>query len=103
MINIDQLQLGQILVPINVVLVQSFLLHSSPVANDVLWVREEQGTAKQWRALQQPHICKFRTWILINIDQLHHVKISWHSYRVFNNTVTSWFQDSVEPYGPLYD
>jgi hypothetical protein len=41
------------------------------VANDGLWVKQEQGTAKQWWALQQPHICEFKTWILINIDQLH--------------------------------
>jgi hypothetical protein len=43
-----------------------------------LWVKEEQATAKQWWALQQPLICEFRTWILLNIDQLHHLKISWH-------------------------
>jgi hypothetical protein len=31
----------------------------------------EIGTsrAKQWWALQQPHICEFKTWIKINIDQ----------------------------------
>jgi hypothetical protein len=56
-------------------------LHSSPVANDGLWVKEEQGRAKQWWALQQPHICNFRAWITINIDQLHHLKISWPSYK----------------------
>jgi hypothetical protein len=50
-------------------------LHSSQVANDGLWVKEEQGTAKQEWALQQPHICKFRTWVMINIDQLQLRKI----------------------------
>jgi hypothetical protein len=45
------------------------------VANDGVWVKQEQATAKQWWALQQPHICEFRTWIMINIDQLHHSKI----------------------------
>jgi hypothetical protein len=53
------------------------------VANDGLWVKQERGTAKQWWALQQPHICEFKTWIMINIDQLHHLKISWHSYMCF--------------------
>jgi hypothetical protein len=42
------------------------------VANDVLWVKLEQETAKQWWALQQPHIFEFKTWIMMNIDQLHH-------------------------------
>jgi hypothetical protein len=65
MINIDQLQLRKILVPIHVVLVQSFWLHSSPVANDGIWVKQEHGTAKQWWALQQAHICEFKTWIMI--------------------------------------
>jgi hypothetical protein len=48
MIIIDQLQLGKILLPIHVLLLQSLLLHSSPVANDGWWVKNEQGTAKQW-------------------------------------------------------
>jgi hypothetical protein len=47
------------------------------VANDGLWVKEEQGAAKQWWALQQPHICKFMTGIMINVDQLHYFKIIW--------------------------
>jgi hypothetical protein len=71
---------GQMLVCIHVVLLQSLWLHSSPVANDGLWVKEEQGTAKQWWALQQPHTCNFKTRIMINIDQLATLfKISWHS------------------------
>jgi hypothetical protein len=37
------------------------------------------GTAKQWWALQQLHIFNFRTWIMIDIDQLHYLQISWHS------------------------
>jgi hypothetical protein len=52
-------------------------LHSSPVANASLWVKEKQGTPKQWWALQQAHIFNFKTWIMINIDQLHHLKNSW--------------------------
>jgi hypothetical protein len=58
-------------------------LHSSPVANDGLSFNEEQETAKQWWALQQPHIFNPRTWIMIHIDQLHQLKISWHSYMCF--------------------
>jgi hypothetical protein len=64
-------------------LCQVFLLYSSSVANDGLWVKWEQGTAKQWWTLQQPHICEFKTWIMINIDQLHHLKISWYSQMCF--------------------
>jgi hypothetical protein len=70
-------------VPIHVVLLQSLWLHSSPVPNDGLLVKLEWGKAKQWWALQQPHICEFRTWIMITIDQLHHLKMSWHSYMCF--------------------
>jgi hypothetical protein len=88
MINIDQLPLRKILMPIHVVLLQSLWLQSSPVANDGLWVKEEHATAKQWWALQQPLICEFRTWILLNIDQLHHLKISWHSYSRCVSSVT---------------
>jgi hypothetical protein len=47
------------------------------VANDGLWVKEEQGAAKQWWALQQLHIYKFMTGIMINVDQLHYFKIIW--------------------------
>jgi hypothetical protein len=43
------------------------------VANDGLWVKYEQGTVKQWRALQQAHICEFNTWIMINIDHPSHL------------------------------
>jgi hypothetical protein len=57
------------LVPIHVLL-WSLCLDSSPVANDGLWVKLEQGTAKQWWALQQRQFCEIRTWIVINIDQL---------------------------------
>jgi hypothetical protein len=53
------------------------------MANDGLWVKEEQGTAKQWWALEHPHIFKFRTWIMINVDQLHPLKICWHSHMCF--------------------
>jgi hypothetical protein len=53
------------------------------VANDGLWVKYEPEAGKQWWALHQPHICKFKTWIMINIDQLHHLKINWHSYMWF--------------------
>jgi hypothetical protein len=60
--------------PIHVLLLQSLWPHSSPVANDGLWVKLEQAKAKQWWALQQPHICESRTWIMITIDQLHHKK-----------------------------
>jgi hypothetical protein len=24
--------------------------------------------------------CEFKAWIMIHIDQLHHLKISWHSF-----------------------
>jgi hypothetical protein len=66
------------------VLLQSLWLDSSPVANVGLWVlTQEQATAKQWWALQQPPSCEFKTWIVINIDQMHHSKISWHSYMCF--------------------
>jgi hypothetical protein len=61
MINIVQVQLGKIFVPIHVLLIRSFGLHSSPVANDGLWVKLEQATANQWWALQQSHICEFKT------------------------------------------
>jgi hypothetical protein len=44
------------------------------MANAGLLVKEEQGTAKQWWTLQQPHISNFKTFIMINIDQLHHLK-----------------------------
>jgi hypothetical protein len=53
------------------------------VANDGLWVKWEQATAKQWWTLQQPPNCEFRTWIMINIYQLHHLKISWYSQMCF--------------------
>jgi hypothetical protein len=47
------------------------LILRSPVANYGLWVKEGQGTAKQWWALQQqPHICESMTWVMIHIDQL---------------------------------
>jgi hypothetical protein len=55
-------------------------LHSSRVAKNGLWVKKEQATAKKWWALQQLHISEFRSWIMINIDQLYHLEISWHSY-----------------------
>jgi hypothetical protein len=48
-----------------------------------LWIKWEQATAKQWWTLQQPPNCEFRTWIVINIDQLHHLKISWYSHMCF--------------------
>jgi hypothetical protein len=45
------------------------------VANDGLWVKKEQGKAKQWLAFQQAHICEFKTLIMINIDQVQLGKI----------------------------
>jgi hypothetical protein len=75
--------LETLLVPIHMLL-QDFWLNSSPVANDGLsWVKWEQATAKQWWTLQQPPNCEFRTWTMINIDQLHHLKISWYSHLCF--------------------
>jgi hypothetical protein len=59
MISLDQLQVRKILIPIHVVLLQSFWFHSTPVANEGLRDKKEQGTAKQWWSLQQPHICEF--------------------------------------------
>jgi hypothetical protein len=35
--------------------------------------------AKQWWALQEPHICEFKTWIMINIDQQQLGKY-WYPY-----------------------
>jgi hypothetical protein len=65
---------------VHVVLLQSFA--SIPHQWQMMasgWVKQEQATAKQWWALQQSHICEFKTWIMINVDQLHHLKISWHT------------------------
>jgi hypothetical protein len=47
-------------------------LHSSPVANDGLSVHEDQGRANHWWALQKPQIFNFKTWIMIDIDQLRY-------------------------------
>jgi hypothetical protein len=74
--------LDTLFVPIHVPL-WSLWLHSSPVAKDGLWVKKEHETAKQWWTLQQAPNCEFRKWIMINIDQLHNLKISWHSYMCF--------------------
>jgi hypothetical protein len=45
------------------------------VANDGLWVKYEHKTAKQWWTLQQVDICEYKTWIMINTDQLQLGKI----------------------------
>jgi hypothetical protein len=34
-------------------------------------------------ALQQPPFYELMTWIMINEDQQHHLKISWHGYMWF--------------------
>jgi hypothetical protein len=39
--------------------------------------------AKQWWALQQPPNCEFSAWVMINTNQMHYLKISWHSYICF--------------------
>jgi hypothetical protein len=46
----------------------------------------KQATAKQWWALHQPPICEFKTWNMINIDQLHHsLTQSWYPYMGFSS------------------
>jgi hypothetical protein len=59
------------------------------VANDGMWVKWEQATAKQWWTLQQPPNIKFRTLIMINIDQLHLFKKSWYSHMCFSSNFAS--------------
>jgi hypothetical protein len=65
------------------VVLQSLLLDFSPVPNDGLCVDYDQATTKQWLALQQPPFHQLMMWSMINIDQLHHLKICWHSYMWF--------------------
>jgi hypothetical protein len=72
-----------LLVPIHMLL-KVFWLDSSPVANDGISVQcWKQATAKQWWTLQHLPNCEFRTWIMINIDQLYHLKNSWYSHMCF--------------------
>jgi hypothetical protein len=44
------------------------------------WSQIGTSRAKQWWTLQQPHICEFKTWIMINIDQQQVKKILVHTY-----------------------
>jgi hypothetical protein len=73
-----------LLVPIHV-LFQSLWFNSSPVTNYGLCGKKKQTTAKHWWALQQPPLFEFRTCIMINSDQLHHLTHCWYPYMCFSS------------------
>jgi hypothetical protein len=79
MINVDQLHHTKISW-YSYMFFLVFCLDSSPVAKNGLLVKQEQSTATHWWALQQLPNFEFGTMILLNIDQIHHLKISWYSY-----------------------